>query len=70
MKAPMTSPHVLQPEPITDRPPAAADADGLGYVQYLDERGFWSIRFWYNAALHSQPWLHTIAWQQQQGAER
>ncbi len=51
------------PKPITCRPPTAEDADDLGYVQYLDDRGFWSIRFWYNVALHNQPWLHTPAWE-------
>lgn len=50
---------ILTADPITDRPPTAEDADDLGYVQYLDDRGFWSIRFWFNAALHNQPWLHT-----------
>jgi hypothetical protein len=49
------------PEPITHRPPTEMDADRLGYVQYLDERGFWSIRYWYNVALHGQPWLHTLS---------
>ncbi len=50
------------PMAITCRPPTAKDADDLGYVQYLDDRGFWSIRFWYNVALHNQPWVHTPAW--------
>jgi hypothetical protein len=57
-----TQPVATWPIPITCRPPTAEDADDLGYVQYLDDRGFWSIRFWYNVALHDQPWLHTPAW--------
>lgn len=56
----MTPPlNVLQAQAIVSRTPNKEDADDLGYVQYFDDRGFWSIRYWYNVALHNQPWLHT-----------
>lgn len=51
------------PEPITDRPPTEADADGSGYVQSFNlmyER--WSVRDWRFVADNRDPWRHTPQW--------
>ncbi len=57
--------NVLQrqwPEPITDRPPAAEDADECGFVQYLF-CGKWNFDSWDNATKNQhQAWLHTANW--------
>jgi hypothetical protein len=50
------------PEPITDRPPAEADGDERGFVQFLFS-GTWAFCCWENAAKNQhQAWLHSPRW--------
>lgn len=46
------------PEPITDRPPIADDADVYGKVQVL-KGGYWMLSDWQHVAAECAPW----AWQ-------
>jgi hypothetical protein len=56
----------LWPEPITDRPPTEADADGRNAVQVVTETGNWAPWDWISAKLEKRPWLHTPRWQPRQ----
>jgi hypothetical protein len=55
----------LWPEPITDRPPTEADFDEYGWIQVVDDSGFWKGCHW-ETPVKGRPWQHTPRWQPRQ----
>jgi hypothetical protein len=55
----------LWPKPITDRPPTEADFDEYGWIQVVDDSGFWKGCHW-ETPVKGRPWLHTPRWQPRQ----
>jgi hypothetical protein len=55
----------LWPKPITDRPPTEADFDEYGWIQVVDDSGFWKGCHW-ETPVKGRPWLRTPRWQPRQ----
>jgi hypothetical protein len=55
------TPPAIWPEPITDRPPTADDADADGDIQYMNAGG-WFCHEFEPGADYEEGWQHTPMW--------